>query len=166
MSYFRLVRVAYLTVSVFYFPSTEVAICSPRLPIFTNHMLPYYKQQRRVFNKTVVKASWVGCWQSSAAEIWTQHARMHTRPKLSNFDVSISKLNLQNSVFSRRNLELTGGFEASWDFFFLHGIQRGLYQCILCRLKEKICLFICNNQQVFKVNRCERTTQWTRLKCI
>ena len=34
--FFCLVRVACQTVSVFYFPSKEVATCSPRLPIFTN----------------------------------------------------------------------------------------------------------------------------------
>ena len=34
MIYFHLVRVACQTVSVFYFPPTEVATCSPQLPIF------------------------------------------------------------------------------------------------------------------------------------
>ena len=34
MIFFCLVRVACQTVSVFYFPTTEVATCSPRLPIF------------------------------------------------------------------------------------------------------------------------------------
>ena len=33
--FFCFVRVACQTVSVFYFPTTEVATCSPRLPIFT-----------------------------------------------------------------------------------------------------------------------------------
>ena len=36
MIFFRLVRVACQTISVFYFPTTEVATCSPRLPIFNN----------------------------------------------------------------------------------------------------------------------------------
>ena len=36
MSYFPLVRVACQTVCFFYFPPTEVATCSPRLPIFWN----------------------------------------------------------------------------------------------------------------------------------
>ena len=34
MIYFRLVRVACQTISDFYFPGTEVATYSPRLPIF------------------------------------------------------------------------------------------------------------------------------------
>ena len=34
MIFFCLVRIACQTVSVFYFPTTEVATCSPRLPIF------------------------------------------------------------------------------------------------------------------------------------
>ena len=33
VTYFRLVRVACQTVSAFYFAPTEVATCSPRLPI-------------------------------------------------------------------------------------------------------------------------------------
>ena len=36
MIFFCLVRVACQTVSVFYFPITEVATCSPRLPIFSH----------------------------------------------------------------------------------------------------------------------------------
>ena len=39
MIFFCLVRVACQTVSVFYFPITEVATCSPRLPIF--YLLTY-----------------------------------------------------------------------------------------------------------------------------
>ena len=36
MVFFCLVGVAYQTVSVFYFPTTEVATCSPRLPNFSS----------------------------------------------------------------------------------------------------------------------------------
>ena len=41
MIFFCLVRVACKTISVFYFPTTEVATCSPRLPIFESWMRRY-----------------------------------------------------------------------------------------------------------------------------
>ena len=49
MIFFCLVRVACQTVSVFYFPTTEVATCSPRLPIF--HSDAYFREVIKVIEK-------------------------------------------------------------------------------------------------------------------
>ena len=61
MIFFCLVRVACQTVSVVYFPTTEVATCSPRLPIFINflkdtasfrHGSTALKKNRRIYRGT------------------------------------------------------------------------------------------------------------------